>query len=353
MFAYVGCYTTRKRQARGEGINVYRVAPSSGEWRHVQLVPDLVNPSFLAVDHSGRCLYSVHGDEDDVTAFAIGGDSGRLDLLNRRKLGGRNGVHLSIAPSSRCLVTANYADGNVSLVPLEADGALGAHIATSALPGEPGPHRVEQTGSRPHAIPFDPAGRFVLVPDKGLDRIFIFRLDEREGRLMPNDPPFVMARPGAAPRHLAFHPAAPYAFVNNELDSTVTAYRWDGERGALEPFQIVPSLPDSYTGANTTAEIVVDPTGRFFYVSNRGHDSIGIFAIDPASGRLAPRGWEPTRGRRPRFFTLDPAGRFLYAANEASDTIVTFRVDPANGMLDPTGQVIETASPACIVFAGA
>jgi 6-phosphogluconolactonase len=351
MFAYVGCYTTRERQARGKGISVYRVDPASGQWTYVALVPELVNPSFLAVDQGGRFLYSVHGDEEDVTAFAIDGESGRLSFLNRQRLGGRNGVHLAVAPTNRFLVTANYASGTVSVVPLEADGALGARIATLALPGEPGPHRVQQTGSRPHAIPFDPSGRFVLVPDKGLDRVFVFRLDEREGRLVPHDPPFVMTRPGAGPRHLAFHPAAPYAFVNNELDSTVTAYHWDAERGTLEPFQIVPSLPDSHTGPNTTAEIAVDPTGRFLYVSNRGHDSIGVFAIDKVSGRLAAVGWEPTRGRRPRFFTLDPAGRFLYAANEASDTIVTFRVDPQNGALDPTGEIIETASPACIVFA--
>jgi 6-phosphogluconolactonase len=352
MFAYVGCYTTRERQARGEGINVYRVAPSSGEWTHDQLVLELVNPSFLAADQSGRTLYSVHGDEEDVTAFAIDGENGRLAVLNRRKLGGRNGVHLSVAPTSRLLVTANYANGSVSVVPLEADGSLGERITTLALPGEPGPHRVQQPGSRPHFIQFDPAGRFVLVPDKGVDRIFVFRLDEREGRLVPNDPPFVMARPGAAPRHLAFHPTRPYAWVNNELDSTVTAYRWNGDHGILEPFQIVPSLPDSYTGVNTTAEIAVDPTGRFLYVSNRGHDSIGIFAIDRANGRLTPVGWGSSRGRRPRFFALDPPGRFLYVANEASDTIVTFRVDPETGVLDPTGQVIETGSPACIVFAG-
>lgn len=352
MFAYVGCYTTRERGARGKGIGVYRVDPSSGEWTHVQTMPELVNPSFLAVGREGRFLYSVHGDEDDVTAFAIEEDGGRLRLLNRQKLGGRNGVHLSLDPSGRFLVTANYANGTVSVVPVEADGSLGRHVETVALPGEPGPHKTQQTGSRPHFIPFDPSGRFVLVPDKGLDRVFIFRLDEREGRLAPNDPPFVMARPGAAPRHMAFHPSAPHAFVNNELDSTVTACHWDEGQGRLEPFQIVPSLPDSFTGANTTAEIAIEPTGRFLYVSNRGHDSIGVFAIAPDSGRLAPVGWQGTRGRRPRFFALDPAGRFLYAANEASDTIVAFRVDPQNGTLDPTGQVVETPSPACIVFAG-
>lgn len=350
MFAYVGSYTTPERHARGEGINVYRVDPGSGAWSHLQLLGDLVNPSFLALDDAGRRLYSVHGDRDIVSAFSIEPESGRLVPLNRVTIGGENGVHLSLDPAGRFLVTANYANGTASVVPILPDGSLGERVTTIALPGEPGPHKTQQTGSRPHFIPFDPSGRFVLIPDKGLDRVFIYRLDVEEGALVPNDPPFVMARPGAAPRHLAFHPSAPFAWVNNELDSTITAHRWDRERGTLAPVQIVPSLPDTYTGSNTTAEIATDPAGRFLYVSNRGHDSIGIFAIDPASGRLTPIGWESTRGRRPRFFALDPAGRFLYAANEASDTIVTFRVDPESGMLDPTGQVVACASPACIVF---
>ena len=352
MLAYVGSFTTTKRKARGRGIEVYRVAPASRGWRHVQLVEDLVNPSYLAVDRRGRFLYAVHGDLDEISAFAIDAESGRLSFVNRQRAGGANLVHLAIDPTNRFIVTANYANGTLSVVPIEADGSLGARIRTLTLPGEPGPHKREQTGSHPHHIPFDPSGRFALVPDKGLDRIFVFRLDALQGRLEPNDPPFVETRRGAAPRHIAFHPSLPRAYVINELDSTVTTYRWDGERGELRPLQILPSLPDSFTGNNTGSEIAVAPSGAFVYASNRGHDSIAIFAIERASGGLTPIGWEATQGEKPRFFALTPSGRQLYAANEASDTIVAFRVNRTSGKLTPTGQTIESASPSCIVFSG-
>ncbi len=353
MYAYVGSYTTAERQARGNGINVYRMDAESGAWSHVQTVGELVNPSFLATGRGGRFLYSVHGDRDEINAFAVDGASGRLAFLNRRSAGGVNLVHLALDPASRFIVTANYKSGTLSSVPLESDGSLGDGVRTIALPGKPGPHRTEQASSHPHHIPFDPGGRFVLVPDKGLDRIFVFRFDGRTGELVPNDPAFVASRSGAAPRHVACHPAAPYAYVVNELDSTIATYRWDGVRGALGPVQIVPSLPASFTGDNTGSEIAVAPSGRFVYVSNRGHDSIGIFAVDGTSGILTPVGWQASGGAKPRFFALDPSGTLLYAANEASDTIVTFRVETASGKLEPTGQVIANASPACIVFSGA
>jgi 6-phosphogluconolactonase (cycloisomerase 2 family) len=220
------------------------------------------------------------------------------------------------------------------------------------LAGEPGPHRTEQPGPHPHHAPFDPAGRFVVVPDKGLDRVFVLRLDAAAGRLAANEPASVRTRAGAGPRHVAFHPALPVAYVVNELDSTVTAYRWDGGRGTLEPVQILPTLPPSHTGDNTGSEIAVAPAGGVVYVSNRGHDSIAAFAVERPTGLLAPLGWEATRGRKPRFFALDPTGRFLYAANEGSDTIVCFRIDAASGRLRAADNVIATASPACIAFAG-
>jgi len=352
MLAYVGSFTTKERKARGKGIEVYRVAPDSRGWSHVQRVEDLVNPSYLAVDRRGRFLYAVHADLDEISAFAIDAESGRLSFVNRQRAGGPNLVHLAIDPRNRFIVTANYANGTLSVVPIEADGSLGARIRTLTLAGEPGPHKREQTGSHPHHIPFDPSGRFALVPDKGLDRIFVFRLDALHGRLEPNDPPFVEARRGAAPRHIAFHPFLPRAYVLNELDSTVTTYRWDGERGELQPLQILPSLPDSFTGNNTGSEIAVAPSGAFVYASNRGHDSIAIFAIERASGRLTPIGWEATQGEKPRFFALAPSGRQLYAANEASDTIVAFAVDTTTGKLAPTGEPVESASPSCIVFSG-
>lgn len=351
VYAYVGSFTTKERKARGDGINVYRVDPASGAWTHLQLVPDLVNPSFLTLDRRQRMLYTVHADLTEVSAFSVDKASGKLAFLNRQSMGGKNPVHLAIDPSGRFLVTGNYSAGTVAVLPIEPNGALGPMADSVALPGELGPHRVEQAGSHPHDVPFDPAGRFILVPDKGLDQVFVFRLDGATGKLAPNDPPGVKTRSGAGPRHIAFHPSLPMAYVINELDSTVTAYRYDAGRGELAPQQILPTVPASYTGNNTGSEIAVAPSGKFVYGSNRGHDSIVAFAVDQASGLLTSLGWEPTQGKTPRFFALDPSARFLYAANEASDTIVTFRVDAQTGKLAPTGEVVKNASPVCIVFA--
>jgi 6-phosphogluconolactonase (cycloisomerase 2 family) len=199
-------------------------------------------------------------------------------------------------------------------------------------------------------VPFDRSGRFVVVPDKGLDKVFVFKLDTDRGTLVPANPPSVAARPGAAPRHVDFHPTGPYAYVNNELDSTLTTYRFAPERSVLEPLGTISTLPPGAGGKNTTAELAVAPSGRFVYVSNRGHDSVATFAVDTASGLLTPVAWAPTQGKTPRFFALDPAGRFLYAANQGSDTIVAFRVDPTTGSLTPTGHVVHTGSPSSIVF---
>jgi 6-phosphogluconolactonase len=348
-FAYVGSFTTKERNARGNGINVYRVDPASGAWSHVQQVSDLVNPSFLTIDRQQRHLYSVHADLTEVSAFAIEPASGRLTFMNRQSMDGKNPVHLAIDPSGKFLVTANYTGGTVAVLPIQADGSLGARADSVKLPGDPGPHKTDQASSHPHDAPFDPSGRFIVVPDKGLDRVFVFRLDGASGKLIENDPPSVKARSGAGPRHVDFHPRLPVAYVVNELDSTVTTYRWDGARGTLTPLQIVPTLPTSFTGNSTAAEIAVAPSGRFVYASNRGHDSIVIFGVDKA-GLLAPLGWEPTQGSTPRFFGLDPSGKFLYAANEQGDTIATFRVDAASGKLALTGQVIKVPSPVCIVF---
>jgi 6-phosphogluconolactonase len=238
----------------------------------------------------------------------------------------------------------------VVALPIGPDGSLGPASDLVEQTGEPGPHPTEQTKPHPHHIPIDPTGRFGLVPDKGLDRVFLYRLDLEAGKLMPTDPPSVQARAGAAPRHAAFHPSASHAYVINELDSTVTTYAFDSERGGLRPLQVISTLPPDFTGRNTTAEIHVAPSGRFVYGSNRGHNSIAIFAVAEDSGLLTPIGWEPTRGNQPRYFGLDPSGAFLYATNQASDTIVTFHADRQRGTLTPTGQVIQTGSPVCIVF---
>ncbi len=218
LFVYVGAFTTPERKGKGDGINVYRMDPSSGVWTHLQLVPNIVNPSFLALDREQRFLYSVHADLDEVSAYAIDKQTGQLTPLNRQSCGGKNPVYLAIDPTNRFIVTANYGAGSVGVVPIEKDGTLGARTDLAILPGEPGPNRKEQASSHPHDCPFDPAGRFILVPDKGLDRVFGFHLEAASGKLTPNDPPFVATREGAGPRHIAFQPAMPYAYVIDELE---------------------------------------------------------------------------------------------------------------------------------------
>jgi 6-phosphogluconolactonase len=351
-FAYVGSFTTAQRKARGDGIHVYRVDPATGAWTHVQHVGDLVNPSYLALSPDQRFLYSVHGDEAHATAFALDRASGEAKLLGKGATGGKNGVRQAVDPSGKFLVVANYSSGSVAVLPIMPDGSLKDQHQLVALPGEPGPHKVEQASSHPHDIVFDPPGRFVLVADKGLDRVFVFRFDAATGRLTPAEPDSVKTRPQAGPRHLAFHPKLPIVWVLNELDSTIATYSWNAERGTLTPLQVMSTLPTDFTGYSTAAEIAVAPDGRFVYSSNRGHDSVTVYAADAGKGLLTAIGWQPTQGKVPRFIGLDPAGRYLQAANEQGDTVVTFRVDADKGQLTPTGQVIKNASPVTIVFTG-
>lgn len=350
-YAYVGCYTTAQRNARGDGIHVYSVDATNGGWTHVQHIGGLVNPSYLTMRRDQRCVCTVHGDESYVTSFTVDQQTGRLTLLNQAQSGGSNGVHSAFDASGRFLVVANYASGNVAVLPVASDGRLSDASQVVELQGTPGPHRVEQTSSHPHHVVFDPSGRYVIVPDKGLDRIFVFSFDAATGKLTPTAQGSVEARAGSAPRHAAFHPTLGVLWVINELASTITTYRWDPENGSLRPAQILPSLPPDFTGASTGAEIDVSLGGRFVYYSNRGHDSVAIFSVDSGTGLLTSVGWEPTRGRVPRFIGFGPSKEFLYAANEQGDTVVHWNVDPATGRLTAVGEVVQNASPATIAFA--
>jgi len=348
-FAYVGSFATSTRGAHGEGLSVYAIDATTGEWTRIQLLSDVVNPGYLALHPRRPFLYAVQPVANQVSAFAMDERTGALKSVNRQRSGGDDPSHVAIDPSGRFVVVANYVAGSVEVLPILAAGSLGTPTDIVSTKGEPGPHRTEQPGPHPHQCAFDPAGRFLVVPDKGFDRLFVFRIDEAKGTLVPGDPPFVATRSGAGPRHLAFHPRLPYAWVINELDSTVAAYATQ-PAGALAPMQIVPSLPATYTGNNTGAAIVVSPSGRFVYVSNRGHESVGIFRVEESNGTLSAVGWESTRGTTPRFIGLDPAGTRLYAANQRSDSIVEFRVDQATGLLAATGQVVNASTPVCIVF---
>jgi len=347
-YVYAGSRTTRERNARGQGISVFAADPATGDLHHVQQVGGLTNPSFLAINRCCDRLYTVHGDGQEVSAFAIDAATGCLSSINQQSTQGANPVHLAISPCGRYLVASNHGSGSLAVLAITPEGALQPTSQLVHPQGEIGPHRIEQRHAKPHANPFDPSGRFVVVPDKGQDRIFVFRF--AHGQLLPAAVPHVTTREGAGPRHIAFHPRAPLAWCINELDSTVTGYRFDPQRGALTPFQILSTLPDTYTGNSRAAEIAVDPTGRFVYATNRGHDSIAVFAIDAHSGRLRCVQCVPSGGRTPRFATLSPSAQHFYALNEDSDAITVFSVHAANGTLHPTGRTVVCGSPVCLVF---
>jgi 6-phosphogluconolactonase len=244
---------------------------------------------------------------------------------------------------------ANHEHGSVVVLPIDDEGCLGPvsdfqqHVGSGPGPTQAGPHA--------HWVDFDLPGRRVLIADKGIDKMMIYQLDGQAGKLVPNDPAFARLHAGAAPRHLAFHPSGRYAYVNGEADMTITAFSYDEQHGALDELQVLSTLPAEATRDGcSTAEIVVEPGGRFVYVSNRGHDSIAIFGIDQASGRLTAAGHVSTQGRTPRNIAVDPTGTFLYAANQNSDTIVNFRIDHEDGQLIPTGEVTQVGAPVCILF---
>jgi len=347
VYAYVGSRTTRERNARGDGITVWKVDEATGALSLVQTVGDLVNPSFLLRHPILPVLYTVHGDQQEVSAFNIDPSNGQLTFLNRQNCGGRNPVHLALSPDARHLVISNHLSSSLAVLPVAEDGALLPLSQLVSLEGQPGPHRVEQPFAKPHFNPFDPSGRWVLVPDKGVDRVFVFRFEN--GQLRPADEPFAQAREGAGPRHLTFHPSQPWVYVINELDSTVTAYTFDANTGALHPFQVLSALADSYTRNSRASEIEVDRAGRTLFASNRGENSIAVFDIEASTGRLTLRQTAPSGGKTPRFFTTDPTGNWCYVLNEDSDRIVLFAIVP-DGQLTDSGHSYACGSPVCLAF---
>ena len=247
-FAYVGSFATSTRGAHGEGLSVYAIDAATGLWSRVQLLSSVINPGYLALDPRRPVLYAVQPVANEVSAFAIDDRSGELTLINRQPSGGNDPSHLAIDPAGRFLVAANYVAGTVEVLPVNADGSLGTPTDVVATKGELGPHRTEQPGPHPHQCPFDPSGRFVVVPDKGFDRLFVFTIDSATGRLVPADPPFTKTRSGAGPRHIDFHPSNRWLYVVNELDSTLSVFSHDAETGEYRHLQTVSALPEGYQG---------------------------------------------------------------------------------------------------------
>ena len=352
LLVYIGTYT----QGLSKGIYLTKLDLDRGTLEPASVAAELSNPSFLAAAPQGMFLYAIgelnelggkHGGA--ISALVIDPSDGKLTLLNQQSTQGAGTCHLAIDRNGKHVAVANYTGGSVSCLPIEADGRLGKVVCLVQHKGSR-VHGRRQEGPHAHGVYLDAANRFLVVPDLGLDKLMIYRFDESGGVLTANDPAFVATAAGAGPRHFAFHPNGRYAYVINELNSTLSAMSYDAEHGALRPLQTVSTLPPRFHGVNTCAEVQVHPSGKFVYGSNRGHDSIVIFAIDAATGKLRYVGHEPTRGKEPRNFAIDPSGRYLLAANQSSDNVVVFRIDAVTGRLRATGSTAHVPMPVCVTM---
>jgi len=347
MWVYIGGGTDGK----GGGIHRFELEMATGKLTPLGVTSGLANPSFLGLHPTGRFLYAVNevwGKEGGtLSAFAIDPASGDLTFLNKESSGAAGPCHLVVDAAGKNVLAANYGGGSVCVLPIGADGTLGKATASIQHTG----HSVDpkrQKGPHAHSINLDAANRFAFAADLGLDKILIYRFDPAKGTLAPNDPPHAKMAPGAGPRHFAFHPGGRFAYVINEMGSTVTAFAYDAAKGALTEIQTVTTLPEGFKGESWTAEVQVHPSGKFLYGSNRGHNSIAIFAVDPATGKLTPRGHESVRGDWPRNFGIDPTGTWLIAANKKSSNLAVFRIDPSTGALALTGAPIALPAPVCV-----
>jgi 6-phosphogluconolactonase len=352
LLIYVGTYTSGKSQ----GIYLYSLDLKSGALKHIATTKGVKDPSFLAIAPSRRFLYAVNEVEEfagkksgAVSAFAVDARTGELTLLHHEPSFGGARCYLVVDVSVKFVVVANYVGGNVAVLPVRHDGSLDE--ATDVKQDQGSSVNAErQEGPHAHCIVLDPANRFAYACDLGTDKIMIFRFDRARGKLIPNEAPWVTVKPGAGPRHLVFHPSGPFAYVINELHATVTVFAHDRITGELKELQTVATLPPDFRAANTSADIHVSPDSRFLYCSNRGHDSIAAFKINPRNGNLSFIAHESTGGKTPRNFVIDPTGTFLLVANQRSDNIVTFRRNTQTGRLSATGNVAEVPSPVCLKF---
>ena len=351
---FVGTYT-EPEGSKSEGLYLYRMDPDSGQLTFVAAAKGVINPSFLEVHPHQNFLYVVNEVEGwngrvggGVSAFSINPISGELTRLNQQFSHGTHPCYVSVEQTGRFALVANYSSGSVAMFPIQSDGTL-AEASDVIQHSGSSIHPTRQTSPHAHCILPDPANRFAIVVDLGLDKLLIYQIDLEQGKLQLHSETIVRA--GAGPRHLTFHPNRRFAYLINELDATVITYKYHGEAGRFEQLQVLPALPKDVASENLCADIHVTPDGKYLYASNRGHESIVSFQIDQGNGKLTYIDHTPTGGREPRNFAIDPKGGFLLAANQKTDTIVTFKIDTTNGQLIETGDRVDVSMPVCVKFA--
>lgn len=351
-WVFVGTNTVRG----SEGIYRFSFDTETGQAGPVELAATTENPTWISPDPSFRFLYGVNaignyqgGTTGAVSGFALDRGSGKLSFINQASSGGAGPCHLTIDSRTRALLVANYGGGSVASLSIDSQGKLSGPVSRfQHAGGSVNPSR--QEGPHAHSINLDAAEKFAFAADLGLDRILIYEFDANSATLRPHQPAFASTAPGAGPRHFAFHPSGKFAYVINELDSTITAFSYDASRGALEEIQVIPTLPMGYTDQNYPAEVQVHASGRFVFGSNRGHDSIAIYRVDTETGRLSVVDHQHTSGRWPRNFGQAPGGKWMIAGNNNTDNILIYHLDDASGRLKATGQTLACPAPICFKF---
>ena len=352
-FAYVGTYTG---PGKGDGIYIYRVDTSSGKLTHIDTATGIENPTFLAIHPNKRFLYAI-GEVGEfagkpggvVTSFAIDPDTAALTMLNQQSSEGPGPCHISVDQTGRWALVANYSGGSVTMLPIADNGELGE--ATDFIQHkDPSTADGGQKAPRAHSITVDPSNRFAFAADLGLDKVMMYRMDLDNGKLIPNNPPWVKVEDGSGPRHFAFHPNGQFAYLINEHKNTFTTFAYDQKKGILTETQTISTLPDDFDDKSYCADVHVAASGKFVYGSNRGYgtSSIAVFSVDQCSGALNMVELEPTQGDFPRNFAIDPSGEFMYVENQLGNNIVLFRIDPTLGKLSATGDVTEVPMPVCM-----
>lgn len=351
LWVYFGTYT---RGTKSQGIYRSELDLKTGKLSEPELAAGAVNPSFLAIHPNHHSLYAVTETADfqskptgAVTAFALDPKTGALKRLNTESSKGAGPCHIVVDKAGKHVLVANYGSGSAAVLPIQEGGRLGEWTGFVQHQGKSvNPQR--QEGPHAHSINLDAANRHAFVADLGLDRIMIYQYDPEKGTLEKNQPSWVTIEAGSGPRHFAFHPSGKYAYLINEMANTVTAMSHDPSSGELEPMQTISTLPQGFQGKSYTAEVVVHPSGKFLYGSNRGQDSLAIFRIDPQTGKLTAAGHQSHKIKTPRNFAIDPSGQYLLAASQDGNAVVVFRVDPQSGALTPTGSVVEVPAPVCV-----
>jgi 6-phosphogluconolactonase len=351
LWVYIGTYTGKN----SKGIYRFEMDLADGKLSNRELAAEIASPSFLDVAPNQRFLYAVNEVAEfkdkktgAVSAFALDPKTGALTFINQQPSGGAGPCHLFVDKEGKHVLAANYDGGSTCVLPIGDDGKLGEATAFVQHKGS-SVNKQRQEGPHAHCVALDSANRFAFTCDLGLDKVLIFKYDAKKGTLTENHPPSASVKDGAGPRHIAFHPKGKFAYVNNELDMTVNTLSYDAEPGVMKVLQTLSTLPMNAKGDNySTAEVAVHPSGKFLYVSNRGHNSIAIFAIDEKTGELTATGHQAKGIKTPRNFAIDPTGAYLIVANQDSDSLIVFRIDPKTGELTATGTTVEVGAPVCV-----